>query len=83
MDAILPWTIWRGLHIAKRLPHSTIALEATPEGNLPNPVALPHPPLCLSVSKLIPDGAGGRVAKPVQGHPGSLHMVWPELQILL
>ncbi|ONK82110.1 uncharacterized protein A4U43_C01F36220 [Asparagus officinalis] len=83
IDAILPGPIRRRLHIPKSLPHGTVALEPAPERNLPHPIPLPHPPLCLNVGKFIPNRTGRGVAKSVEGHPRGLNVHGQQLQVLL
>ena len=84
VDAIEPGIGGRAdLIAAKRLPNGAVALDAGAESNLPHDVVLAHAVLCLHVRKLVPDGAGGCVAEPVERHPSGLHVVLRQLQILL
>ena len=50
-----PDTVGR-VDIAQRPPDGAVALEARAKSNLPHPVALPHPSLCLDVGQHIPAG---------------------------
>ena len=86
MEGIIPRVappVWQEGHSLQGLPDGAVALETRPEGDLPHPVPLPHPPLRLRVRQLVPQGAARRVAEAVQRHPRRLHVPLTELEILL
>lgn len=82
-NAICPWTDAWGLHGSQSLPHSTVALESRTESYLPHSVTLLHSTLGLCISKFIPRGAAGSVAKSVQCHSWRFHVPFRELQVFL
>jgi hypothetical protein len=76
----------RPVHVGRRfnaLPRGAVALEPGPEPDHPDTVALPHASLGLDVRQLVPDRAAGRVAEPVQRHPGRLHLLVGQVQAAL
>jgi hypothetical protein len=83
INAISPRPIGWCLYASVALPHCTVTLEAAPKSYLPNPIPLLHPPLCLNIPKLVPQRRRRRVPEPVQRHPGSLHVLRRELEVLL
>ena len=49
-------------HGPESLPHSRVALEAAPKGDLPDPVSVVDLALVLAPSELVPNGGGGGAA---------------------
>lgn len=72
MDAIVPRIIWALHRVVDGLEHKATDLETGPEGQHPHLVPLLDPPLGVEVGELVEHQAAGRVAEPVEAHPGRL-----------
>ena len=83
MDAVGPGSVNRSLDSAIAAPHRAIAFEPASEADLPDAISPAHPPLRLYVIELVPERAARGVAKAVQRHAASFHVLRRELQALL